>query len=177
LVKNTFIYVIVLVLVAIAVWFFVNKAKTASKVSDTDSLLNSQGVTATPIASVTKSEGEWLKLESGLEIQDVIVGSGQEAKDGDIVVAHYLGTLVNGKKFDSSYDRGQPFSFILGGGMVIKGWDLGVLGMKVGGKRKLVIPPDLGYGKRGAGGGAIPADATLFFEIELVGIQKQDQSQ
>jgi len=105
---------------------------------------------------------------SGLRITDLAVGSGAEAKAGQKVSVNYRGTLENGKEFDSSYGRG-PFSFPLGGGRVIQGWDEGVAGMKVGGKRKLVIPPDLGYGSRGAGG-VIPPNATLIFEVELLGV-------
>jgi peptidylprolyl isomerase len=105
---------------------------------------------------------------SGLRITDLVVGSGAEAKAGQKVSVNYRGTLENGKEFDSSYGRG-PFSFPLGGGRVIQGWDEGVAGMKVGGKRKLVIPPDLGYGSRGAGG-VIPPNATLIFEVELLAV-------
>lgn len=103
---------------------------------------------------------------SGLRITDLEVGSGAEAIAGQTVSVNYRGSLTNGKEFDSSYGRG-PFSFRLGGGQVIQGWDEGVAGMKVGGKRRLVIPPDLGYGSRGAGG-VIPPDATLIFEVELL---------
>ncbi|OGN00026.1 MAG: peptidylprolyl isomerase [Candidatus Yanofskybacteria bacterium RIFCSPHIGHO2_02_FULL_41_29] len=125
------------------------------------------------VAAVKDGEN-WIKLDNGLEYQDIVVGSGKEAQLGDIVAAHYSGTLVNGQKFDSSYDREEPFAFILGGGMVIKGWDIGVAGMKVGGKRKLIIPSDLGYGERGAGG-AIPPNATLLFDIELVAVQTPEK--
>ncbi len=103
---------------------------------------------------------------SGLSITDLVVGDGPEAIKGEVVSVNYRGTLANGKEFDSSYGRG-PFSFPLGAGRVIQGWDEGVAGMKVGGKRKLVIPPDLAYGERGAGG-VIPANATLTFEVELL---------
>jgi peptidylprolyl isomerase len=106
--------------------------------------------------------------DSGLRITDLKLGDGAEARSGQTVIVNYRGTLENGKEFDSSYGRG-PFSFPLGGGRVIRGWDEGVAGMQVGGKRKLVIPPDLAYGERGAGG-VIPPNATLIFEVELLEI-------
>ena len=104
---------------------------------------------------------------SGLIIEDLVAGQGAAAADGQSVTVHYTGWLTNGTKFDSSKDRNDPFVFPLGGGRVIKGWDEGVQGMQVGGKRKLTIPPALGYGARGAGG-VIPANATLVFEVELL---------
>lgn len=107
---------------------------------------------------------------SGLKYVDQVVGTGEIAVAGKTANVHYTGWLESGKKFDSSLDRGQPFSFPLGAGRVIKGWDEGVQGMKVGGKRKLTIPSDLGYGSRGAGG-VIPANATLIFDVELLGVR------
>ena len=107
---------------------------------------------------------------SDLKLHDLEVGNGQEIKEGDIASMHYTGWLQDGTKFDSSLDRGQPFEFTLGSGNVIKGWDDGVVGMKVNGKRKLIIPPSLGYGSSGAGG-VIPPNATLVFEVELLAIQ------
>lgn len=108
---------------------------------------------------------------SGLKYEDVKAGTGDTAEAGKSVSVHYTGWLTNGTKFDSSKDRGQPFEFPLGGGRVIRGWDEGVQGMKVGGVRKLTIPPELGYGARGAGG-VIPPNATLVFEVELLKVGK-----
>ncbi len=105
-----------------------------------------------------------------LKIEDVKIGDGAIAESGKKVTVHYTGWLTDGKKFDSSKDRGQPFTFTLGVGQVIKGWDEGVKGMRVGGIRKLTIPPELGYGSRGAGG-VIPPNATLIFEVELLDVK------
>ncbi len=108
--------------------------------------------------------------EMELKIEELRAGTGAEAKAGQQVEVHYTGWLTDGKKFDSSVDRGQPFRFKLGAGQVIAGWDQGVQGMKVGGKRKLTIPPHLGYGPRGFPG-AIPPNSTLVFEVELLGVR------
>ena len=108
--------------------------------------------------------------ESGLKYHDDQIGTGAEPQKGQRVTVHYTGRLADGTKFDSSLDRSEPFSFRIGVGQVIKGWDEGVLTMKVGGKRTLVIPPELGYGARGAGG-VIPANAELHFAVELLGVQ------
>jgi FKBP-type peptidyl-prolyl cis-trans isomerase len=117
-----------------------------------------------------KKGGKVVTTKSGLKYEDVKVGTGAEAKPGDTVEVHYVGTLKDGKKFDSSRDRGKTFSFKLGAGKVIKGWDEGVAGMKVGGVRKLMIPPELGYGARGFPP-VIPANADLNFEVELVQVR------
>ena len=105
-----------------------------------------------------------------LRIIDTKEGSGAVAEAGKVVSVHYTGTLFDGKKFDSSLDRGQPFSFTLGAGQVIAGWDQGIVGLKVGGKRQLIIPPHLGYGERGAGG-VIPPNAILMFDVELLDVK------
>lgn len=109
--------------------------------------------------------------KKGLKIEDIKVGKGETAKDNDLVVMHYTGYLTDGTKFDSSLDRDEPFEVRIGAGYVIKGWDMGIPGMKVGGKRKLIIPPELGYGRYGVDPD-IPGDATLIFDVELLKIKK-----
>lgn len=122
-------------------------------------------------SSPTKVEGKGKSTSSGLQYWDLKEGIGATATTGKTVSVHYTGWLAkDGKKFDSSVDRGQPFMFQLGAGQVIKGWDEGVAGMKIGGKRQLRIPPELGYGARGAGG-VIPPNATLIFDVELLGVK------
>ncbi len=131
-----------------------------------------------PAAADKEKKVEVVTLESGLQYIDHVVGEGDVAVKGMVVDVHYTGWLKDekgekGKKFDSSKDRKQPFSFPLGGGRVIKGWDEGVAGMKVGGVRELIIPPELGYGDRDVGGGLIPANSTLIFEVELLKVTKK----
>jgi FKBP-type peptidyl-prolyl cis-trans isomerase len=136
-----------------------------------------QSQTAAPAAANTKKEtSKMITTPSGLMYVDEVLGTGAEAKAGQTVTVHYTGWLLDesavnkrGKKFDSSKDRGDPFQFPLGGGRVIKGWDEGVQGMKIGGKRILTIPASIGYGARGAGG-VIPPNATLIFEVDLLGV-------
>lgn len=117
-----------------------------------------------------KIEGKPTVLPDGLKIWDIKAGTGKTAIGGMDVSVHYTGWLTNGKKFDSSVDRDEPFTFQLGSRHVIKGWDEGIVGMKVGGKRRLEIPPDLGYGTRGTGR-AIPPNATLIFDVELLDVR------
>ena len=123
------------------------------------------------IQAQDKGEPKVITTNSGLKYQELKEGTGDAAKAGDTVEVHYTGWLKDGKKFDSSLDRKEPFAFKLGAGQVIKGWDEGVQGIKVGGKRKLMIPAELGYGKKGAGG-VIPPDSELIFEVELLKIKK-----
>ena len=118
-----------------------------------------------------QSDAQVVETATGLGYVDLVEGTGARPKSGDTVSVHYTGWLKSGKKFDSSVDRGSPFEFPVGKGRVIKGWDEGVISMKVGGKRKLIIPAHLGYGDSGAGG-VIPPGATLIFEVELLGIDK-----
>ena len=118
-----------------------------------------------------KVSGSPTTTADGLQYWDIVTGTGAQAVPGSNVKVHYSGFLTTGEKFDSSRDRGEPFSFALGAGEVIKGWDEGVAGMKVGGKRQLRIPPALGYGSSGAGG-TIPPNATLIFDVELLDVSK-----
>jgi FKBP-type peptidyl-prolyl cis-trans isomerase len=145
-------------------------AQTAPKKKPTR-IVNTRPNTKAP-AKVT---GDGVKTDSGLQYWDIVVGTGKIAKEGDGVRVHYTGWLDNGKKFDSSVDAGRPFRFVLGNGEVIKGWDEGVAGMKVGGKRQLHIPPDLGYGENGTPDGTIPPNSTLIFDVQLLSIQEPPQ--
>lgn len=139
-------------------------------------ILNTDGAGGEAGKAETKTEdakgeaGKEVTTASGLKYIDLKIGTGDTPKQGDVVVVHYVGTLKDGTKFDSSRDRGEPFGFYLGKGEVIKGWDEGVATMKVGGKRKLIIPPDLGYGSQNMG--KIPPNSTLYFEVELLSITK-----
>lgn len=138
-------------------------------VSQSTSTAASATPQAAPAAKKTEKSLKLITTASGLQYGILKKGKGARAKIGDTVSVHYTGWLTDGTKFDSSVDRGQPFQFTVGAGQVIKGWDEGVAGMKVGEKRKLVIPSELGYGPAGAGG-VIPPNATLVFEVELLGI-------
>lgn len=155
--KNAIITLVVGVVVLVVV--VVALAKNQASQGD----LNSQ---STQESSTSQSAQQEETMSGELEIEDVVVGDGEEAVAGKEVTVHYTGTFTNGEKFDSSVDRGQPFTFKLGAGNVIQGWDQGVAGMKVGGKRKLTIPPELGYGPNDYG--SIPGGSTLLFDVELL---------
>ncbi len=127
-----------------------------------------QQLTNTINQNTQKKTNELKKSATELKIEDIKVGTGKQAKSGDIVSVHYVGTLLDGTKFDSSRDRGQPFVFTLGAGQVIKGWDKGIVGMKEGGVRKLTIPASMAYGDKAVG--SIPPNSTLVFEVELLSI-------
>lgn len=151
-----------------------NRPGTGVRVSATRRYAGTDAWLATRIDILDKGEPEKMSQQpehvQGLEVETLVEGQGDEAKPGHKVSVHYTGWLLDGRKFDSSLDRGAPFKFDLGFGQVIKGWDLGVAGMKVGGKRRLTIAPELGYGARGAGG-VIPPNATLVFEVELLKVE------
>lgn len=151
----------------------IQPTQTTTEVPTPSKSLLAQRLTAqTPIASADTPQEEtttMITTPSGLKYREIAEGTGATPQKGQTVVVHYIGTLEDGTKFDSSRDRNQPFSFKLGTGQVIKGWDEGLSTMKVGGRRELVIPPELGYGARGAGG-VIPPNATLIFDVELLRI-------
>lgn len=135
---------------------------------------SAEPVTETPAmasAAIPEVVGDTVTTASGLKYIDVTVGEGQSPEAGQLIAAHYTGWLTDGTKFDSSRDRGEPLRFPIGQGRVIKGWDEGLISMKPGGRRILIIPPDLGYADRGTPGGPIPPGATLIFDVELVEIQ------
>lgn len=166
-----YFFILPLILLIAGGFWFVNSQKSETKTAPQVSISSTptQPATINEDQKVSPSAAVQENME-GLVIEDIKVGTGVAASSGKKVTVHYSGTLVDGTKFDSSYDRGAPFTFDLGAGEVIKGWDLGVEGMKIGGKRKLTIPSELGYGQRGAGS-AIPPNATLIFEVELLKVE------
>ncbi len=154
----------VAIIAILFVGFLVFGRKSEEKMPDLPNV-NSQQESS----SANSMEATTSVSQSGLKIEDIQAGNGPQVKSGDTVTIHYKGTLTSGTKFDSSYDRGTPFTTQIGAGQVIKGWDIGVIGMRVGGRRKLTIPPDLAYGSRDIPG--IPANSTLVFELELLAIK------
>ncbi len=195
MVKNFFIFAFAMVLIGATGWLMYdrqqsNAGKTAASIGIAAGL-----VTPTPSSKAgdialqdvrniigssdeSRSEGSLpvRELEGGMRVQDIVVGAGEEAKAGMAVAVDYTGTLEDGTKFDSSVDRGKSFQFVLGGGMVIRGWDVGIVGMRVGGKRKLAIPPAMGYGAQGSGT-VIPPNASLYFDVELLAVQAVGKTQ
>jgi FKBP-type peptidyl-prolyl cis-trans isomerase len=159
--KKPMIIAIVVIVIAAAI-FFVSKKKNNDAFTTSDTSTTTQPTTSTEPAQPQSGEPK-------VEIVDVVVGKGAEAVNGKSVTVHYTGTLKDGTKFDSSVDRKEPFTFSLGAGQVIKGWEEGIQGMKVGGKRKLTIPPEKAYGNNAVG--AIPANSVLIFDVELLDVK------
>lgn len=179
--KNFVPFLIVLVIILIGgfgILFMLNQNNIKTDELDVANQADPTGVILPPpqttaptnVPSVTPQILNTQTLESGLIIEDEKIGEGEEVKSGDTISIHYTGTFTNGQKFDSSLDRSQPFETQIGAGKVIKGWDEGVIGMKIGGKRRLIIPPALAYGEQGVPG-SIPPNSTLIFELELLEIK------
>ena len=168
--RTALIIAIIAAVVVAAVIIIITNSKVASEPKTT-----ATQPTQTATSSVTTNQTTTMEsttLPDGLQITDLVVGTGTQAVAGNTVSVDYVGTLTNGKQFDSTAAHGgQPFSFVLGAGQVIRGWDEGVAGMRVGGERKLVIPPSLGYGSQSVGNGLIPANSTLIFTVKLLAVQ------
>lgn len=165
--KTIFAVTFVVIFVGIAVFVFYRKGVSVND-NLTVSLSPSPSVSSSPVAT---QENNVIKMDNGLEIQDLKIGSGPEAKMGDTISVNYSGSLDNGTVFDASSNHGGPATFQIGVGQLIKGWDIGIPGMKIGGKRKLIVPPSLGYGSQDIGNGLIPPNSTLVFEVELLAVQ------
>lgn len=165
-----FIIFFVLLAVVGGVYYWLVVAKNQPQEMPAVATTTQETSIATSTSVGEQSSAGLIDGPSGLKYQILKVGAGQTAENGNDVLVHYVGTLENGTKFDSSRDRNKPFDFVLGAGGVIKGWDLGVLGMKVGEIRKLIIPANIGYGAQGTSDGRIPPNATLIFEVELLGV-------
>jgi FKBP-type peptidyl-prolyl cis-trans isomerase len=164
-----YLYVMIffgILIVAGVTYVFVTKSPSGNQSLATSSPTATIEATQEPVST---SSAKIVTMENGLQIQDEVVGTGMEAVAGKSVTVNYVGTLTDGTTFDSSYSRNQPFTFNLGAGEVIQGWDQGVVGMKVGGKRKLTIPASLGYGAQAVG--SIPPNSTLIFEVELLKVE------
>ena len=175
MIKNIFIFIVLAVCVGIAIWFFVAKSKSTKEVNLSPSISPTPSISPSPISSPDAAAGKIDPSKIPMDKisgQDITIGTGAEAKSGDSVKVNYTGTLIDGTVFDSNVDpkfkHVEPFIFNLGTGQVIKGWDIGVAGMKVGGKRLLIIPPSFGYGDQDQG--PIPANSILIFEVELLGV-------
>ncbi|GEM_PF-1511200 len=165
--KTIFAVTLIIIFFGIGAFIFYKKGNSVETAGVDLNLQATPTPTPTPTAPVESTK----TMDNGLKIQDLKVGTGSEAKAGDIISVNYIGSLANGTVFDASAKHGGPATFQIGVGQLIKGWDIGIPGMKVGGKRKLIVPPSLGYGSQNVGNGAIPPNSTLIFEVELLAVQ------
>ena len=166
--KNFLALMVVVVLLGVTAFVFYRKG---NNVDDASKNALNPTASVTPLPTPTPEPDNTKQMENGLKIQDLKVGTGQEVKAGDTITVNYVGALENGTVFDASAKHGGPATFQIGVGDLIKGWDLGIPGMKIGGKRKLIVSPSLGYGSHNVGNGLIPPNSTLVFEVELLAIQ------
>lgn len=169
--KSVLALTLIIILFGIAAFVFYRKGNS---VQEANVGLNAQATSTpapTPTPAAINTENTMITMDNGLKIQDLKVGTSPEAKAGDYISVNYIGALENGTVFDASANHGGPATFQIGVGQLIKGWDMGIPGMKVGGKRKLIVPPTLGYGSQNIGNGAIPPNSTLVFEVELLTVQ------
>ncbi len=172
--KTIFAFTLIIIFVGVAVFVFYRKSNNigdTSKIGLNPTASVTPLPTPTPTAPTTPKTNKIIKMDNGLQIQDLKIGTGPEAKAGDAISVNYIGALENGTVFDASAKHGGPATFQIGVGQLIKGWDIGIPGMKVGGKRKLIVPPSLGYGSQNVGNGLIPPNSTLVFEVELMSVQ------
>ncbi len=169
MIKSIFAITLVVVLLSITAFVFYRKS---NNVDDASKNALNPAASVTPLPTPTPEPDNTKQMENGLKIQDLKVGIGQETKAGDTITVNYVGALENGTVFDASAKHGGPATFQIGVGQLIKGWDLGIPGMKIGGKRKLIVPPSLGYGSQNIGNGLIPPNSTLVFEVELLAVQE-----
>ncbi len=173
--KTVFALTIIIIFFGAAAYVFYKKGNDVSDASKLD-LNPTASVTPLPTPTPMPPENnKIIKMENGLQIEDLTVGTGTEAKAGDTISVNYVGALADGTVFDASAKHGGPATFQIGVGQLIKGWDIGIPGMKVGGKRKLIVPPSLGYGSQNVGNGLIPPNSTLVFEVELLAVQAPKQ--
>ena len=169
--KTIFAVTLVIIFVGVVAFIFYKKSNSVRDISQIG-LSPTMSVTSLPTpTSIPPETNKITKMENGLQIEDLKVGTGDEAKAGDTISVNYSGSLENGTVFDASAKHGGPATFQIGVGQLIKGWDIGIPGMKVGGKRKLIVPPSLGYGSQDVGNGLIPPNSTLTFEVELLVVQ------
>ena len=174
--KSIFAITLIIVFFGIAAFVFYRKSNNTNDtakigLNPSVSIMPSPAPSLILMPSPTPESNKMIQMENGLKIQDLRVGTGPEAKTGDTISVNYIGSLDNGTVFDASAKHGGPATFQIGVGKLIRGWDIGIPGMKVGGKRKLIVPSSLGYGSQNIGNGAIPSNSTLIFEVELLAVQ------